>query len=49
VWDVESETSVFTFTGHNAKVHCLAITPNGECIVSGAEDKLVKIWHISKE
>ncbi|GAX74825.1 hypothetical protein CEUSTIGMA_g2272.t1 [Chlamydomonas eustigma] len=52
LWDVETRQPLCTFTGHyNAKVNCIAVTPNGDCmIISGGEvgeDKLVKVWRIS--
>ncbi len=47
--DVDLGVPIYTFTGHNSKVHCLALTNNGECIISGAEDKTVKVWKISSQ
>lgn len=28
-------------------MNCLAVSPDGDCIISGAEDKTVKVWRIS--
>ena len=39
-WQVRS------LTGHSGKVHSVAFSPNGQSIVSGSEDTLVKIWDV---
>ena len=36
-----------TLEGHTQGVYSVAITPNGQSIVSGGEDKTIKIWNIS--
>ena len=41
VWQVR------TLTGHSHAVRSAAFSPNGECIVSGSEDYLVKIWDVA--
>jgi WD40 repeat protein len=37
---------VRTLTGHSGKVYSAAFSPGGQSIVSGSEDKLVKIWDV---
>ena len=34
-----------TLTGHTVGIRSLAIDPNGQYLVSGSEDKTIKIWH----
>jgi WD40 repeat protein len=46
IWDWQLEEAV-TLVGHNSKVNCVCVSPDGDCIVSGGEDKLVKVWRIS--
>ena len=35
VWDVATGTVVHTFTGHQGKVFCVAVSPDGDCVISG--------------
>lgn len=36
-----------TFTGHSDKVTSVAISPDGETLVSGCADKTIKVWNLS--
>lgn len=36
--------TIRAFTGHSAKVNSLAATPDGQRIVTGSQDKSVRIW-----
>ena len=47
LWNVEAGNVIYTFTGHVGKVNCLAVSPDGDCVISGGEDKSVKVWKIS--
>lgn len=33
-------------SGHSAPVRCVAISPDGQFLVSGCDDRIVKIWNI---
>ena len=35
-----------TLTGHSGKVNSIAFSPDGDSVVSGADDMLVKIWDV---
>ena len=35
-----------TLTGHSGEVNSLAFSPDGDSVVSGAADMLVKIWDV---
>ncbi|MCZ2340426.1 MAG: WD40 repeat domain-containing protein [Bacteroidales bacterium] len=39
--------TIRAFTGHSAKVNSLAATPNGQLVVTGSQDKSVRIWDAS--
>jgi WD40 repeat protein len=34
-------------TGHSDLVNAIALSPNGQFLVSGSEDKTVKIWSLT--
>ena len=40
-------TLVHTFKGHTGSVLAVAATPDGQHIISGAGDKLVKVWSVA--
>jgi NACHT domain- and WD repeat-containing protein len=46
VWDLESGDCLFTLRGHTRMVSSLAITPDGQQIVSGSADRTIKVWDL---
>ena len=40
-------TLVHTFKGHTNAVRAVAVTPDGQHIISGSADKLVKVWSVA--
>ena len=40
-------TLVHTFKGHTQSVMSLAVTPDGQHIISGSKDTLVKVWSVA--
>ena len=40
-------TLVYTFAGHPGAVHAVAVTPDGQHIISGSYDKTVKVWSVA--
>ena len=40
-------TLVHTFEGHASQVNALAVTPDGQHIISGSHDWLVKVWSVA--
>ncbi len=50
LWDLKdiqkSPTQPRTvFTGHQAAVYAIAVSPDGQTIASGGDDKTIKLWH----
>lgn len=46
VWDISSGEAIHVFQGHTKPALCLVVTGNGKTIVSGSEDKTIKIWDL---
>jgi WD40 repeat protein len=32
--------------GHTSRVQSIAISPDRKCIVSGSEDKMIRVWNV---
>ena len=48
LWDLRRNT-VKDLTGHTEKVNSVVFSPDSRSLVSGSEDRTVKIWDISRE
>jgi WD40 repeat protein len=46
VWELASGHELRTLTGHWGWVSSVAVTPNGRNVVSGSEDKTIKVWEL---
>jgi cell division cycle 20-like protein 1 (cofactor of APC complex) len=46
VWKYPSMKKVTTLTGHSMRVLYLAISPDGENIVTGAGDETLRFWKV---
>ncbi len=44
VWDVNTGQQIKVYIGHFGKVNSIVWTPDGQSIVSGSEDKTIRIW-----
>ena len=42
-------TLVHTFKGHASAVRAVAVTPDGQHIISGSYDKTVKVWSVASK
>ena len=47
VWDVRQKAVVMTLEGHTDTVTSLALSPNGQTLVSNAMDSTVRLWNIA--
>lgn len=46
VWKYPSLTQVAKLTGHSYRVLYLALSPDGEAIVTGAGDETLRFWNV---
>ncbi|ELR16105.1 membraneassociated ring finger (C3HC4) 2, putative, partial [Acanthamoeba castellanii str. Neff] len=44
IWDTETEQEVGSLQGHADYVHCVAVTNDGNQVISGGEDGTVRLW-----
>jgi WD40 repeat protein len=47
VWDIDSGTELLTMAGHDSEIRCIAISPDGEKVVSGSRDNSVRLWDVT--
>jgi len=46
LWDVQTGQLLNTLTGHENAVSCLAFSWDGQSLVSGSQDKTIKVWGV---
>jgi ribosome assembly protein 4 len=44
LWDLDTETPLFTCKGHTNWILCLAWSPDGKRLATGAMDKEIRLW-----
>jgi ribosome assembly protein 4 len=44
VWDIKTKKLMFDLPGHSDEIYTVDWSPDGNKVVSGGKDKLVKIW-----
>ncbi|MDE5112314.1 MAG: WD40 repeat domain-containing protein, partial [Trichodesmium sp. St7_bin2_1] len=46
IWDIKTGKLLRSIAGQNSQVNALAITPDGQTLVSVGSDKLMELWNI---
>ena len=49
IWKYQDMTPIAKLTGHSMRVLYLAMSPNGETIVTGAGDETLRFWDVFKQ
>lgn len=49
LWSISSQTSSFSYIGHEGSVFSIAITTDSQFLVSGAADNTVRIWNLTTQ
>ncbi|WP_414530784.1 WD40 repeat domain-containing protein [Nodularia chucula] len=44
LWHLGTKELINTLSGHSNAIHSIAFTPDGKTIISGGDDKTIKIW-----
>jgi WD40 repeat protein len=47
LWGVAVGRLLATLSGHAGKVKCLAYSPDGTLLASGAHDRTVRLWEVA--
>ena len=46
LWDLRANRELQRFSGHQDRVRCLATSPDGKRVISGADDQTIRVWDI---
>ena len=46
IWDLKTGRKRVTLWGHDKPINALDVSSNGQIVVSGSEDKTIKIWRM---
>ncbi len=48
VWDIKNGEIIATWKAHSESVNSVAVTPDEQFVISGSDDKTIKIWKLPK-
>lgn len=48
MWSLTTSQEICTLKGHTSRVNLIAITPDGQTLISSSEDKTVKVWNLAR-
>ncbi|XP_076072405.1 protein qui-1-like [Mytilus galloprovincialis] len=48
LYHIPTKRILRTFSGHKGPVNCIELTYNGQCFITGSDDKCIRIWNLSE-
>src|SRR5205807_4687312 len=48
LWDVIRRAEALRWRGHRRTISSVALTPDGKSLITGSDDKTVKVWNLSR-
>ncbi|MDM9380794.1 serine/threonine-protein kinase [Chlorogloeopsis sp. ULAP01] len=48
MWSLATGQEIYTLKGHTGRVNIIAMTLDGQTLVSGSEDKTIKLWNLAR-
>jgi WD40 repeat protein len=48
MWSLATGQEIYTLKGHTGRVNIIAMTPDGQTLVSGSKDKTIKLWNLAR-
>jgi WD40 repeat protein len=49
LWDIGANAITHQMNGHQGRVSCVALTPDGKRAISGSEDGTIRIWQLLRQ
>ena len=48
LWDIRQKQCITTWKGHSSPLNCIDCSPDGNWVVSGSHDRMIKVLYLKK-